>query len=257
MTDENKPDEKEQTQAQRVSRRKFIRNSGIAAGGLVVGGVAGSVIPWGGTEQENHNATQNAAKQTKRKDYNHALMYFTQGEFKTAEAAVERIFPKDDNGPGAKDLGVGFYLDHQLAGEWGFNARDYMEPPFYNGEKVQGYQGRLKRREIFRIALREMQNYSQQKYQKKFEDLDEDQQDQVLKDFQDDKVNLTTISPSGFFDMLRSAVLEGAYADPLYGGNKDMEGWQMRNYPGDQMSYKDVIEKDFQKIKPSSLQDHM
>lgn len=255
MVDGNEKEEREQ---QRLSRRKFIRNSGIVAGSLVVGGIAGCDLTPGKNKNQN-NRSQNASKnnQAKRKDYNHALMYFTQAEFRTIEAAVERIFPKDENGPGAKDLGVGYYIDHQLAGSWGFNARDYMQPPFFHGEKVQGYQGRLKRREIFRIALREMQNYSQKKYKKNFEDLSEDQQDTVLKDFETDKVRLSTISPSGFFDMLRSAVLEGVYSDPLYGGNKDMDGWRMRDYPGDQMSYSNIIEKGFQKIPPESLQDHM
>lgn len=259
MTDENQSsNNNESSEEQKLSRRRFIRNSGIAAGGLVVGGVAGSVIPWEGTEEnQEENATQNAGKQTENKNYNQALMFFTQGEFKVIEPAVERIYPEDDNGPGAKELGVGFYIDHQLAGEWGFNAREYMEPPFFHGEKVQGYQGRLKRREIFRIALQEMQNYSQQKYDKKFENLDENKQINILKDFQKDNIDLTTISPNGFFEMLRSAVLQGVYADPLYGGNKNMEGWRMRNYPGDQMSYKDIIEKDFQEMEPLSLHDHM
>lgn len=249
MTEDNKNDK---TEKEQLSRRKFIRNSGIAVGGLAVGGVLGSVIPWG---KEEETATQQKAKSVK--NYNQALMNFSQAEFKTVEAAVERIFPEDDNGPGAKALGVAYYIDHQLAGSYGFNARDYMEPPFFHGEKVQGYQGRLKRREIFRIALREMQNYSHQKYKKGFTDITEDEQDTILKDFQEDKVKLTTISASGFFDLLRSATLEGVYSDPLYGGNINMEAWKMREYPGDQMSYKDIIEKDFQEIEPSSLRDHM
>src|SRR5690606_19393893 len=91
--------------------------------------------------------------------FTEALMFFTQEQFLITQAATERIFPADENGPGAKDLGVAFFIDHQLAGDWGFNARDYMQPPFYVGEKTQGYQGRLRRREIFEIGLREIQNY--------------------------------------------------------------------------------------------------
>lgn len=245
MTDE------QQENSKNLSRRKFLRNSGVAIGGLAVGGVLGSVIPW---ETEDKDQQQ-AAKNTK--NYNQALMNFSQAEFQTVEAAVERIFPKDDNGPGAKELGVAYFIDHQLAGSYGFNARDYMEPPFFHGEKVQGYQGRLKRREIFRIALREMQNYSHQKYKKGFTDITEDQQDTILKDFEEDKVKLSTISASGFFDLLRSVTLEGTYSDPLYAGNNDMDAWKMRNYPGNQMNYTDIIESDFQEIEPKSLRDHM
>lgn len=239
---------------ERLSRRRFLKNSGIAVGGLAVGGVVGSMIPWKTGEnpsQQTKNQNQN------KKNPNQALMFFSQDEFKTTQAATERIFPKDDNGPGATDLGVAYYIDHQLAGSYGFNSRDYMEPPFFHGEKVQGYQGRLKRREIFRFGLRELQNYSQQKHKKNFTDLDNEQQDQVLSDFEKDNAKLTTVSASGFFSMLRSMTLEGLYSDPLYGGNINMDGWRMRNYPGDQMGYTDIIEKGFQKMEPSSLNDHM
>ena len=253
MTEDN---QQEKAEKERLSRRKFIKNSGIAVGGLAAGGVIGSVIPWRkNTETSEQQKAGHEAKGTK--NYNQALMNFTKAEFAVVDAASERIFPTDDNGPGASELGVAFYIDHQLAGSYGFNARDYMEPPFFHGEDVQGYQGRLKRREIFKIGIRELQNYSHQQFEKGFTKLSEEQQDEVLKDFQEDKVKLATISTSGFFELLRSATLEGLYSDPLYGGNVDMDGWRMKNYPGNVMSYKDIIEKDFQEIEPSSLQDHM
>lgn len=248
MTDENNGREEKSD----MSRRKFIRNSGYAVGGLAVGGVLGGVIPWGNEENTNSNK---AAKQST--NYNQALMFFSQAEFKTVDAATERIFPKDENGPGAHELGVAYFIDHQMAGSYGFNARDYMEPPFFHGEKEQGYQGRLKRREIFKIALRELQNYSHKKYKKGFTELTDEEQDQVLSDFAEDKVKLSTVSASGFFDLLRSVTLEGAYSDPLYGGNRDMDAWRMRNYPGNQMKYTKIIEDEFKEIKPRSLRDHM
>lgn len=231
-----------------ISRRKFIRNTGYTVGGLAVGGLIGSILPLG-TAKKN--------KEEKAKNFNQALMYFTPEQFRVIDAATERIFPKDDHGPGAKELGVAFFIDHQLAGDWGFNGRDYMQAPFFQGEKVQGYQGRLKRRDIFDIAIREIQNHSQAVYKKDFTQLKGKEQDVILSDFEGDKVNITTISPSGFFQMLRSVTLEGAYSDPLYGGNKNMDGWKMKNYPGSQMAYSDIIDKKFKKVKPQSLQNHM
>lgn len=242
----------EQVEKENLSRRRFLRNSGIAVGGLAVGGVLGSVIPWGDETAEN-----NQQQQGETKNYNHALMYFNQAEFRTIESATERIFPQDDNGPGARELGVAYYIDHQLAGSYGFNARDYMQPPFFHGEKEQGYQGRLNRREIYRIGIREMQNYSHQNYDKGFTDLSEEEQDEVLTNFAEDNVNVTTISPGNFFQLMRSMTLEGVYSDPLYGGNKDMDGWKMRDYPGNQMNYTDIIEGEFKEIPPNSLRDHM
>ena len=58
-------------------------------------------------------------------------MYFTPEQYRTTEAAAERIFPKDKNGPGAKELLVAYYIDHQLAGGWGMGAKEYISGPFY------------------------------------------------------------------------------------------------------------------------------
>jgi gluconate 2-dehydrogenase gamma chain len=235
-------------------------NAGYAIGGAIVGGAITSLVRRPAPSAPPNESTPHAspsAGAADAKNYNRALMYLNQEQFAIVNAATERIFPADENGPGAQALGVAFFIDHQLAGEWGFNGREYMEPPFYHGESVQGYQGRLRRREMFGIALREMENYSQTTFSKGFIDLTGDQQDSVLEAFETDKVQLTTISPSGFFKMLRTSTIEGTYSDPLYGGNLDMNGWKMRDYPGNQMSYTNVIDKDFTPMPPNSLQDHM
>ncbi|MGE5701061.1 MAG: gluconate 2-dehydrogenase subunit 3 family protein [Clostridia bacterium] len=236
-----------------LSRRKFLQNAGYAVGGLIVGGIAGSFFPSSAPQK-----TPPPAPATEPTSYTQALMFFTQEQFKIVEAATERIFPQDELGPGAKALGVAYFIDHQLAGDWGFNARDYMQAPFFKGEKVQGYQGRLKRRELFDIGLREMQNYSNATYKKNFPDLTPEEQDAVLKVFEDGKINLSTISETGFFNLLRASTMEGVYADPLYGGNKNMDGWKLKSFPGNQMAYTQVIEQDaFTKIEPKSLKDHL
>lgn len=139
----------------------------------------------------------------------------------------------------------------------GASMQEIICSPLSMLEKTQGYQGRLRRREIFYIGLREIQNYSQKKYQKDFPSLAPEEQDAVLTAFQNDEVKLTTISASGFFNLLRSSTLEGVYSDPLYGGNKNMQGWTMRQYPGNQMAYTNIIEKNFTVIPPKSLKDHL
>ena len=70
-------------------------------------------------------------------------------------------------------------------------------------------------------------------------------------------MNIPGLKSSFFFEILRKSTLEGAYADPLYGGNKDMQGWKMKEYPGVQMSYtaEQVESKEFIKIAPASLHD--
>ncbi|PWW02887.1 gluconate 2-dehydrogenase gamma chain [Paenibacillus cellulosilyticus] len=250
-----------ENEAHNSSRRKFLKTTGYALGGLAVGGVLSSLIGCSKKETTDESTTETPATNTgtteEIRNYNRALMFFTQEQYLIVESAAERIFPEDDNGPGAKALGVAFFIDHQLAGDYGFNGRDYMNAPFYSGEKEQGYQGRLKRREIYEIGIRELDNYSNTKYQKGFTSLAAEEMDAVLKDFESDTAALTTISASAFFKMLRTNTLEGAYSDPLYGGNANMNGWRMRGYPGNQMSYAAAIDQGYTTMEPSSLQDHM
>jgi gluconate 2-dehydrogenase gamma chain len=43
--------------------------------------------------------------------------------------------------------------------------------------------------------------------------------------------------------MLLKDVQEGFFADPLYGGNRDMAGWRMIGYPGAHYDYRDWVER--------------
>lgn len=239
-----------------LSRRDFVKRSGIFVGGLVGGSVLGGLVG----PKVFPNEEQTGTTVSDDANYNQALMYFTNMEdFNVLKAATERIFPADEERPGAIDLLVPFYIDHQLAGAYGNNARVYMQGPFYPGEPTQGYQSRLNRNEIFDIGIKGLQDYSQKTYEEKFVDLEPEQQDEVLVAFENDEVKLRGTSSAFFFGLLRTVTLEGIYADPLYGGNKDMEGWKMKEYPGDQMTYLDVIESEEfiqADIETSSLKDH-
>jgi gluconate 2-dehydrogenase gamma chain len=37
-----------------------------------------------------------------------------------------------------------------------------------------------------------------------------------------------------FFETLRTHTMEGMFADPIYGGNKDFAGWRLVGFPGAQ-----------------------
>jgi len=253
---------KQPQRPQDESRRKFLKYSGTALGGVVVGGVIGGVIGANRNKKEeaapSPSGPSESPQPTQSQDYNEALMFFSQEQFQTTEAAAERIFPEDDIGPGAKALGVAFFIDHQMAGAYGFNAREYMTAPFYKAEASQGYQLTFKRRELIGLGLEALNEYSDEKHRKLFAKLAPEEQDAVLSAFEKDEVNLKGVPASTFFTMLRNLTLEGVYADPLYGGNKNMGGWKMRNYPGNQMSYTNEIEKEeFVKLEPLSLHDHL
>lgn len=257
---------------QNVARRTFLKQSGVALGGVVVGGVVGGTLfrpePKVETKIETKVEEKVVEKVVEKEVekvvpqpvyYHQALMFFSLEQFAITEAAAERIFPQDDLGPGAKELGAAFYIDHQLAGPWGNNSRDYMMGPFPKGEPTQGMQTRLRRKEIFAIGLQGLQDFSIQKYKKGFPDLPAAEQDEVLKIFEaGEEVQLEGTTTTAFFSMLRTGTMEGIYSDPMYGGNKDMQGWKMKRYPGNQPSYAADIEKEgFIVMEPKSLHDHM
>jgi len=37
--------------------------------------------------------------------------------------------------------------------------------------------------------------------------------------------------------------MEGMFADPVYGGNRNMAGWKMIGYPGARYDYRDWVER--------------
>lgn len=230
-----------------MSRRRFIKNSSYAAGGVIGGGFLGTILGRnlssnGGGGGGLGTSGGSGEQATEDPNFNQALTYFNnQADFAILSAATERIFPEDDNGPGAIALGVPFFIDHQLAGGYGHNEREYMQGPFAGGSQYQGYQTRLRRHEVFMQGIMEMENIAQNEFDGSFGDLEAEQQDEILQRFADDEVELKGVSSAFFFEQLRSATIAGAYADPVYGGNFNMDGWRMKEFPGHQRSYLNQI----------------
>lgn len=269
MTDKKDPDkdtQKDKTPSEDAksshdpSRRKFIKNTGMVAGGVVGGSLLGGVLTNRlTTKPETKTKNENVTK------FQEARQFFSRfTDFVVLQSATEVIFPKDENGPGAIELGVPYFIDKQLAGRWGNNGRDYRHSPFIgkikgkvNNSNPQIDQLILSRGDIFIQGIRKLNQESQERFKTSFDKAEEDQQIEILQDFDDDKVKMNGVSSKNFFILLRQSTLEGAYADPLYGGNKDMLGWKMKEFPGPQASYANVIdEKEFIKMKPISLNDY-
>ncbi|MTD31948.1 gluconate 2-dehydrogenase subunit 3 family protein [Planomicrobium sp. YIM 101495] len=239
------------------SRRDFLKTSGIATGALIGGGIIGGLI---GANVGNDNASTPPGSTAGEPGEGGAggvrgLMFFkNDAEFQILAQATERIFPEDDLGPGAIGLAVPYFIDQQLAGAYGENSREYMQAPFLEGQKTQGYQSRLKRNEMFRQGLQIMQQEAQDRFQTDFVDLEGEQMDEILTAFQEEEITMKGVSALFFFRLLRAATLEGAYADPIYSGNQNMEGWKMKGYPGHQLSYLNQIDsEEFVEIEPKSL----
>ncbi|ARK20885.1 gluconate 2-dehydrogenase subunit 3 family protein [Sporosarcina ureae] len=256
MADNNTNNPKNTNEVSDPGRRSFVKNTGIAVGGVAGGALLGGLFT--SRSKNNNNANSTADKGTaKEKRYEEARMYFTRmADFAILEQAVERIFPEDDNGPGAIELGVPYYIDKQLAGPYGSNVGDYRQGPF-KGPKTSAADSSLDRGQIFINGLRAMDMESQKRFDTNFIKATEDQQLEIMTDFADDKVEVKGITSKAFFALLRSTTLEGAYCDPLYGGNRDMKGWKMKEYPVAIASYANMIEEDkFIKMDQVSLTDY-
>ncbi|WP_040984167.1 gluconate 2-dehydrogenase subunit 3 family protein [Oceanobacillus jeddahense] len=239
-----------------LSKRHFIKTAGMTTGGIVGGVLLGSFISkpfktekYEPTSKDEHSHHGSGSNNT----FTEAMQFFTRSEdLMTLAAATEIIFPEDENGPGAIGLGVPYYIDKQLASPWGKNTDDYRKRPFRAGESP------LNRGDIMLSGLRKLNEVSQDAHDDIFDSLEESAQIEILQSFEAGEVEMNLVSSASFFALLRQLTLEGCYADPLYGGNKDMEGWRMKEFPGAYMSYTDVVEaEEFVKKEPMSLSDHM
>lgn len=230
-----------------LDRRKFLQISGLVTGAAAFAPAAASLAAQSAAPHGGHDASD--------APLNRARMFFTNElEFSTLSDAAERIFPKDDNGPGAKELAVPYFIDNQLAGAWGYNAREYTAGPYFPGAPTQGYQTPLLRRDLFKQGLKALNEAAQKRYKKNFPKLNGPEQDQILRQCEAGQIPTEGFTSAYFFSLLKDAVLAGVYSDPMYNGNNNMDGWRLKDYPGAQMSYAYMIDSgEFEKIEPVSL----
>ncbi len=251
-------------QEKKFSRRDFLKTSGVAAGGIVggamFGGVVGSLYNSEGDTQtegpETGTGGEGASDDGALAD---ARTYFSRREdFETLAAAAETIYPEDDNGPGAIELGVPYFIDNQCNEFWGRNAREYMMGPFdYTASETHGYQAKITRAEMLLNGVRRMREISREDHDDEFFNLDEDTRVSILEDFEAGDAEVPGARSEDFFNLLRSMTIQGVYADPVYGGNRDYGGWRMIQFPGPRMGWTNEIEsEEFQEIEPEGLRSY-
>src|SRR5579875_2839020 len=107
--------------------------------------------------------------------------YFTAAEAAFVEAATAVMIPNDENGPGAIEAGVPYFIDRQLAGPYGHGDRFYLGGPWPKGLPTQGYQSRFTHAELYRAGIRGTEGYVSANFSgKAFKDLAFADQDKVL-----------------------------------------------------------------------------
>jgi gluconate 2-dehydrogenase gamma chain len=171
------------------------------------------------------------------------LSFLTQVEHEFIEAALARLIPADELGPGAKEAGVAGFIDGQLAGGFGVMARAYRLGPWLEGTPEQGDQSALTPREMYRAAIREIDDYCDRRYGKSFAELAASEQDDVLRGLDEGTIALSSVKAPLFFGLLWGNAQEGFFADPVHGGNRDKVGWKLVGFPGVAAVYSEYIER--------------
>jgi len=208
-------------------RREFLKSAAALGAAVPVGAAAQTKAPSNADHAKQHaQHMQQAAAQSR------PYMFLSQAEVAFLDAAVSHLIPKDELGPGAKEAGVTYFIDQQLFGGYGSMAKKYTQGPWPEGTPQQGYQSPLTPAAVYRAGIQDTNKHCQKTYGKTFDGLSRTQQDEVLKGLDGGKIELEQLRSQFFFNMLLANTIEGFFADPVYGGNRDKAGWKMLGFPG-------------------------
>jgi gluconate 2-dehydrogenase gamma chain len=167
------------------------------------------------------------------------LLTLTPAEHAFMVAAADTLIPADELSPSGSDCGVAVFIDRQLAGAYGSGARLYRDGPFPKGKPELGYQLALNPREFFRAGIAAANDWTRKTYGKDFDRLAAADREAALKAMEAGKAEFPGFTSSMFFDALLQIAMEGFFADPIYGGNRDKAAWKMVGYPGLPATYRE------------------
>ncbi|MDQ2081114.1 gluconate 2-dehydrogenase subunit 3 family protein [Xanthobacteraceae bacterium Astr-EGSB] len=171
-----------------------------------------------------------ASAQTQAAGQGSVYLFFTETEAQFIEAAVERLIPSEPEWPGARAVGVPYYIDLQLAGPYGRGDRLYLRGPFAVGLPGQGYQLALTPAQLYRTSLAAIAREFGPSTP--FASLTDADKDRFLRRLEAGELTIDGFSSAIFFETLLANTIEGYFADPAYGGNRDMASWRMIGFPG-------------------------
>ena len=165
-------------------------------------------------------------------------------EAATTEALVEHMWPADHLTPSGVELGIATYIDRQLAGAFGRGDRLYMNGPYRKGKAQHGYQLPLAPEAWYKAGIASLNAWCLAKHNKTFDRLDTTEREAALVAVSSGKANASTgVDLAAWFNgLLYPLFVQGAFADPVYGGNRGKTTWKMIGYPGLPATYRsDVV----------------
>ena len=205
------------------SRRDFLVRAAVGAGavagaGLVPDAVAQKKVP--------HPEAQRVIRDTPSTSHSRGghqsaagLLaghgaFLNHDQVATIAAFTERLMPGAPGKPGATDANVVNYIDLALAGAYA-DLQDF-----------------------YRRGLASLDAYCRKTYSEPFVRLSTAKQDGTIAALAEGiATGFTFPTAQAFFNTLRTHTIEGMFADPIYGGNKDFAGWRLVGFPGPQAIY--------------------
>lgn len=201
-----------------------------------------SVFPIGAAAALSASCTR--APDTGKHAASYTPTYLTAKEWEFVCAAVARLIPDEDEGPGGLAAGVPEFIDRQLELPYGHGAYFYMKGPFEpDADPTLGYQLRFTPREIYRLGIADANEACRRMLQNDFVALAASEQDQLLAQMEHGQLKFTEIPSNVFFAQLLRNSREGYFADPQYGGNRHMMAWRWIGFPGARADFTDWIDQ--------------
>ena len=212
-----------------IARRDFLRGAGTA--------VAAGVAPAAAAQAQQPAATPAAGSEPA------TYLTLTETEVAFFAAAADAMIPADELTPSGTDCGIVTFVDRQLASAWGGGAKMYRNGPFRKAKPEYGYQLPLTPRQFFAAGVVATNAWTRKVYGKDFDRLAATEREDALRTLEQGKAALEDFDGRAFFEALLQITMEGFFADPIYGGNRNKASWRMIGFPGLPAVYSKLIEE--------------
>lgn len=192
-------------------RRAFI------VGAVGAGAAAGTALvetAYARTRTAEGGSPDTGAGSTRAEPFDGHGVFFNDDQAATVAAFAERLMPGGGGLPGATEAGVLTYIDLALAGAY------------------------ADQQDFYRRGLAQLDALCRDAWHAPFVKLPAAQQDAVIAGLESGQADYFEYpGATAFFNTLRTHTMEGMFADPAYGGNRDFAGWRLVGFPGTQLFY--------------------
>jgi len=192
-------------------RRAFLVGTAVGAGAAAGAALVPQALA---KSRDQHHAAADAA--ATEHAASHAMSgghgaFFNDDDSRTITAFTERLMPGAPGKPGAAEAGVLNYIDLALSGAY------------------------ADQQDFYRRGVAQLDAHCAKTYGKPFRSLTASQQDETITALEQGKApEFVWPTAQAFFNTVRTHTMEGMFADPVYGGNKDFAGWRLVGFPGAQ-----------------------